>query len=873
MKMNNHKPVSLAVAIGSILATQAVQAGGNTITVNTTDDGLDQAGVCTLRDAIRSANAGASYGGCASGSAGQDSIEFSVTGTIALDAGLPYLLVTDDVIISGPGPASLTIGGDPQGTVLGVYDVPGSAPVGDFQISGLTLTGGNPQNGGGLFLFADNAVVSDVVITGNTAQSNDNNLGRGGGIYAFLPPNASLLIEDSVISNNEALTTASPVRGFGAGIFINALNSGSSTVIRNTEISGNDSAWRSGGLEWRGDDSIIELDSVIIDDNDAAQAYGGARLYSLAGSGPGPHVLISDSEITNNEVAGGFGFALAIGAINGTQAVIEDSLIDGNSAPGATGAGLTVIGTGPTSAPSGMRVSRTTLSGNSAGQSGGMYVFGSGSNQVFDMVVESSTISNNSASLWGGGVSMVLFTGDDIRFENTTISGNYSGGSGLQNYGAGVQVFGSGTAELSFDHVTITDNSSDASTGGVNVDNMSGQVTFRNSLVAGNSCQASSGCTDDLRMRTTSGFGEVDLFYNLIGDQDGFNPSAASTGNLFAIDPELGPLADNGGPTLTHALLPGSPAIDSGDPAFTPPPAFDQRGPGFDRVRGAAIDIGAYERQVDQDLSLDPAALNFGSVDVGDTGGPLASTLSNDGSSGVLIESITGPGTFPVDFSDCSATLPFTLAASDDCQLQVTFQPASPGPDSGVIVVSGDGGAQTVSLAVQGTGVDPATGPVIDVDPDALAFGNVPVNDSSMLATTISNLGDEDLVVDFSISNFTPLGGNGGNAFSITGGDCGLSGQVTLPPNQACDLEVTFAPLTAGPDSADLELTSNDVNLVVPLTGTGIEGFEPEDPIRIPTLNRIGLMLTAAGIGLLGLIGLRRRNTRTLQHSSRSKSS
>ncbi len=59
----------------------------------------------------------------------------------------------------------------------------------------------------------------------------------------------------------------------------------------------------------------------------------------------------------------------------------------------------------------------------------------------------------------------------------------------------------------------------------------------------------------------------------------------------------LGPLQDNGGPTFTHALLPASPAIDTGDPNFTPPPFFDQRGPGFDRVVNGRIDIGSFEVQ------------------------------------------------------------------------------------------------------------------------------------------------------------------------------------------------------------------------------------------------------------------------------------
>src|SRR5207248_5776427 len=69
------------------------------------------------------------------------------------------------------------------------------------------------------------------------------------------------------------------------------------------------------------------------------------------------------------------------------------------------------------------------------------------------------------------------------------------------------------------------------------------------------------------------------------------------TGDQINTDPMLGPLQDNGGPTFTHALLPGSPAIDAGDPSFAPPPFFDQRGPGFDRVSGSRIDIGSFEVQ------------------------------------------------------------------------------------------------------------------------------------------------------------------------------------------------------------------------------------------------------------------------------------
>jgi len=85
------------------------------------------------------------------------------------------------------------------------------------------------------------------------------------------------------------------------------------------------------------------------------------------------------------------------------------------------------------------------------------------------------------------------------------------------------------------------------------------------------------------------------LGYNLASDDGG--GVLTGPGDQINTDPMVGPLQDNGGPTFTHALLPGSLAIDAGDPSFTPPPIFDQRGPGFDRVRNDRIDSGSFEVQ------------------------------------------------------------------------------------------------------------------------------------------------------------------------------------------------------------------------------------------------------------------------------------
>jgi len=85
------------------------------------------------------------------------------------------------------------------------------------------------------------------------------------------------------------------------------------------------------------------------------------------------------------------------------------------------------------------------------------------------------------------------------------------------------------------------------------------------------------------------------LGYNLSSDDGGGYLTGA--GDQINTDPLLGPLQDNGGPTLTHLPLTGSPAIDAGDPEVTLPPYHDQRGACFDRVFGRRIDIGSVETQ------------------------------------------------------------------------------------------------------------------------------------------------------------------------------------------------------------------------------------------------------------------------------------
>ena len=123
-----------------------------------------------------------------------------------------------------------------------------------------------------------------------------------------------------------------------------------------------------------------------------------------------------------------------------------------------------------------------------------------------------------------------------------------------------------------------TVNSNDAGIDGGGIHNFSGALTVNNTIVSNRTPNDCSGVDPE----------EAALRHNM--DSDG-TCGLAGAGDLSNTNPKLGPLQANGGPTLTHALLAGSPAIDAGD--NTACPSRDQRG--YVRPVGAACDIGAYE--------------------------------------------------------------------------------------------------------------------------------------------------------------------------------------------------------------------------------------------------------------------------------------
>ena len=151
------------------------------------------------------------------------------------------------------------------------------------------------------------------------------------------------------------------------------------------------------------------------------------------------------------------------------------------------------------------------------------------------------------------------------------------------NNGAGIENRGT----LTLTNVTLRQNAASLNGGGIY--NFGGTIGLTNTIIAENIAPRGPDCTGS----------PTSLGHNLIGTSDGcsFTPN---TGDMVNVDPMLGPLQGNGGPTSTHALLPRSPAIDAGDDSVLGAPHFltgDQRGAGFPRKSGAHVDIGAYEVQ------------------------------------------------------------------------------------------------------------------------------------------------------------------------------------------------------------------------------------------------------------------------------------
>jgi hypothetical protein len=298
---------------------------------------------------------------------------------------------------------------------------------------------------------------------------------------------------------------------------------------------------------------ITDGAGLTIDGGSADITISGDNQYHVFEVGSGAKLTLSTLTVAHSTAFRGGGIH------NSGTLEVSNSTLSDNRAGGAGGGIYNLAGT--------VTVSNSTLSGNSANSSesgGGIF------NYQGTLEVSNSTLSGNSAPTAGG-----IYNAGTATVSNSTLSGNSATlfGGGIDNLGM-----------LEVSNSTLSDNS--APNGGGIQNGGGATATLKNTIVAkslsGGSCSG---------IITNGG-------YNLDSDNTCF--FGTNNNSLSGVDPMLGPLADNGGPTKTHALLAGSPAIDKGN-SFSA--TTDQRGlprpSNFVDIVNAAdgSDIGAFELQ------------------------------------------------------------------------------------------------------------------------------------------------------------------------------------------------------------------------------------------------------------------------------------
>ena len=277
---------------------------------------------------------------------------------------------------------------------------------------------------------------------------------------------------------------------------------------------------------------------------------------------------------------------------------IENSTITGNKAGGASGLYIR----GGTLNMDNCTVTRNTVSSHA----GGMWIANSLQSSAV-VAIKNSTITGNKSRFDAGGI-LHQNSGGTLTIQNSAIYGNKSGSSGggiNQNFGnlvidnstvsGNAALYGGGIASsgtLAIRNSTISNNRSRKSGGGMR---SSGQTTIKGSIISGNKASTGAEVYRYVSVSSTVTVNDFNLFgADGIPGVTGFTPGAFDIVPGVAVSSILSPLADNGGPTMTHALVPGSPAIDAVPGADPECAGTDQRG--TPRPQGVGCDIGAFEK-------------------------------------------------------------------------------------------------------------------------------------------------------------------------------------------------------------------------------------------------------------------------------------
>jgi hypothetical protein len=487
----------------------------------------------------------------------------------------------------------------------------------NLRLTGCVVSGNSAVQGAGINADHGDVILVLTTVVGNVARDNGGGLSLGGGALALVHSAVSrnlaggsgggiftvgsATLTDSAVSGN----AASGLNACGGGIF-----AGVSVTLARSAVSDNSARGRAG--------------SVVVAGG-GVYAFGAATLTRSIVSGniadlDGGGVFTTTATLTNSTVSGNAAGRHGGGILAGA-ATLTDSTVNGNAA-GTNGGGVYVDTTAT--------LTNSVLSDNTAAAAGGGLftsnlatltgssvtdnVAGSLGGGLFaftQATLTRSTVRGNVAAIHGGGIDARAA----VTLTACTLSGNRAGAKG-----GGVFAQTSTVTDS-----TVSGNSAAIDGGGVWAD----AATLVNDTITLNSAHRGAGLfhpapdeafavrgtivaqnLDDFAGAGPDVFGHFDTGgHNLIGDFNGstgfflVDPTDQMGFTGSPLDPKLGPLQNNGGPTWTHPLLAGSPAIDHGDNAALDPTGLplksDQRG--RRRVKdgngdGRAVsDIGAFE--------------------------------------------------------------------------------------------------------------------------------------------------------------------------------------------------------------------------------------------------------------------------------------
>jgi hypothetical protein len=423
----------------------------------------------------------------------------------------------------------------------------------------------------------------------------------------------------------------------GGGI----LNNGTLTVTHST-LSGNTAASNgSGGAIYNaGSGAMLTVVDSLLTNNSAGNGGG---LYNSSAT-----LILSDSTLSgNNSVSPGGG----ISNTNNGSVTITNTTLSGNVAGSFGGGVSSTTGT--------LTVTRTALTDNSAAYHGGGIYFSGNSGRV---TVSESTLSNNSTGTLYCGGGMNIAGGSSgtatVVLHNNTLSGNTArdgGGLCISN------------ATTHFFNNTVSDNTATRNGGGISI-GVGGILNIGNSLITGNSAVSGK-----------SIYGSSGLFsqgHNLFGENGiaelagGITASANDLTLAGSVNTAIDSLADNGGPTKTHALATGSPAINAGNNALIPASVTtDQRG--TPRIHNNIVDIGAVEAGAAiTTYTVTASAGANGRID------PASQPVAPGATT--ILSVIPDPG-YVATVAGCNGTLVETLYTTGPvnapCQVVATFAP------------------------------------------------------------------------------------------------------------------------------------------------------------------------------------------------------